>query len=358
MSEKEGEQYSTKYRPVEMDDIVGNEAAKNIISKQMNRSTAHCILLTGPSGCGKSTLAFILAEALSKGVKADIKWLNAASEGSIDNIRDLVKSAAFLPRKGKRVIIVDEAHALTGASKSALLIPTETPPHKDLVWIFCTNKSHLLDGELLNRCLKVVVEKPSMEELVPMLRKVVKEEGIFRKFEKDEVKKVLKEVSKAADFVPREALQILQQAAEGGGSVKAVVGRIRSGESASVDKAALQVIMALVSDKKPLDFRASYLVQQASAQDLYVLLNRLVLVSYNMLLDLNGVKVPAAFYYHKELDSMGGYPDKQQAIVISCRLADLKLKLTQVNLDPAHLILPELLHLQDTLYKYMEKDDD
>lgn len=356
--EASNKQWAVKYRPITIDDVVGNDSAKQNVLSQIETNDAHCILFTGPSGCGKTTLAMILAKHLSKGVKADVEWINAASDGQIEKIRELVKRAEYFPRKGKRVIIVDEAHALTGASKSALLIPTETPPHDKLVWIFCTNKSHLLDGELLNRCLKIVVQKPSMEEIFPLLRSVVKEEKAFRKMEKDEVKKILKEVAKAADFVPREALQILQEAAKGGGEVKQIVGRIRNGESASVDKAALQVIMALCSSGKSLEFRAKYLVQQAATQDAYVLLNRLTAVAYNMLLDINGVKVPAAFYYHKELDKMGGYPSDQQATVISCRLADLKLKLTQVNIDPAHLIIPELLHLQDTLHKYMDEKDD
>lgn len=350
MTKEVGEQYSTKYRPYDIEDVIGNETAKNKVMSQLERRTAHCILLSGPSGCGKSTLAKILANGFSKGVKTDVEEINGASEGTIDNIRSLVKRVEHLPRKGDRVVIIDEAHAITGASKSALLVPSETPPHAKLVWIFATDKPWLLDQQLLNRCIKIDVTKPSEEELVKLLRQVCKKEKAFTEFDKMEVKKICREVARAADFVPREALQIIQGAYEGKTTnFKDIIKSLRNNVTASLDNAALQILMSMYSSEKSLAFRRKFLATQFASQEAMSLLIRLTAISYNILLDLNGVDVKASYYYKKELEPRKAYPSSQQATVVSARLADLKLKLTQVNIDPAHLLLPELIMLQEVL---------
>lgn len=352
------EQLSTKWRPKTVEEVVGNEAAKQQMEILLERRDAHCVLVTGPSGCGKTTLAKILANELAAGEEKDILTENVAANGGIDNIRAIVKQSEYMPRKATRVIMLEEAHALTGASKSALLIPTEFPKHKKLVWIFATNKPWMLDQELLNRCYKIKVDKPTEKELAQLLLRVCREEGMFRNFEKEERIRVCREIARASEFVPREALQILQSFASGKRDFKDVIKSVRNSESASLDKAALQILMALYSDQKDLKFRREYLVAQATSQDALALLNRLTVVNYAILCDVNGAGPPAAFYYRKELSQMDAYPAPELATVVSCRLADLKERLTQINIDPAHMIIPELIHMQELITTKREEHND
>jgi DNA polymerase III subunit gamma/tau len=149
------------------------------------------LLISGLTGSGKTTLAYIFARRINceKGTLCgkclscqfgekhpDIVYHNAGTHGKVEDVRKLVQGAGVAPVTRKRVIIVDEAHKLTGASLNALLIPTESAP-KNTIWIFCTTEPEKIDGTLSNRCVRLNLKPIAHETIVERLAEICEKEG-------------------------------------------------------------------------------------------------------------------------------------------------------------------------------------
>lgn len=344
-------QWSTKYRPKTIDDVIGNESAKKEVASVLRKRDAHCILFHGPSGCGKTTMAYIVANELVGKHKSDLVELNAGSEGGIDDIRGLVRNAKFLPRGDYKVILIEEAHKLTGGSKDALLRPIEQPPHDKLVWILATNEPWKLDKVLLDRCKAIEVGPPEEEELARYLLRVMKQEEEFNVIDnKKHRQRIAIEVARAARCTPRAAVQLLhsvssQLDAKDLDIKSLIVNSIRKSAEATLDKAALQMIMAIHSREKGSEFRCKYLMAQIGQHNVFALLNRMIYINHCLFMDAGGVRVPAAYYHKKELEPRKAVPSLTDAMKVAVVLSELRQSLEVINIDPTFLIIPKLTEL-------------
>ena len=193
-----------KWRPLTFNEIVGQkhitQTLKNAIAKS---STSHSYLFSGPRGVGKTTTARILAKALNcttspncnmqevgnrkfceictsmnAGSMIDLIEIDAASNRSIDDIRDIKEKALFAPNIGsKKVYIIDEAHGLTGPAQQAFLKLLEEPP-ENVVIILATTEVDALPLTIISRCQRFDFKRISHKEISNHLSLIAKEEGI------------------------------------------------------------------------------------------------------------------------------------------------------------------------------------
>lgn len=259
------------HRPVVLKDVVGQDQQVAIIKGMIKeRKYPGAILITGPTGTGKTTLARILSTYMNaddpKNVREsmafrmgdkhpDVTVVNAGISGKVDDIRTLVKGSRSAPMTNYRIIIIDEAHKLTGASAEALLVPMEEPPART-IWILCTTDPEKLLATISNRCTKINLKAVEPEHIVARLEQIVELEGL--KFAQGkEGKKALKLIASLSDGSMRNAishLEALMFAAASGsidfsaeGALKAYV------ESAAVDldKACASVVAAALNFDLP-----------------------------------------------------------------------------------------------------------
>ena len=194
-----------KWRPLTFNEIVGQkhitQTLKNAIDKS---STSHSYLFSGPRGVGKTTTARILAKALNcttspncnmqevgtrkfceictsmnSGSMIDLIEIDAASNRSIDDIRDIKEKALFAPNIGsKKVYIIDEAHGLTGPAQQAFLKLLEEPP-ENVVIILATTEVDSLPLTIISRCQRFDFKRISHKEISNHLSLLLKKK-VFR----------------------------------------------------------------------------------------------------------------------------------------------------------------------------------
>src|SRR5437773_5011609 len=188
-----------KYRPQDFEEVVGQEPVvrtlRNAISAGQLRQA---YLFAGPRGTGKTSMARILAKGLNceqgptpnpdkvcsacvsiaNGSSLDVVEMDAASQRGIDDIREIRERVVLQPAEGRyKVYILDEAHQLTDAAWNALLkLIEEPPPH--LVFVFCTTDLAKVLPTVRSRCQTFVFQRPRLNELVTLLRRVADGEGI------------------------------------------------------------------------------------------------------------------------------------------------------------------------------------
>ncbi|MCQ2409489.1 MAG: DNA polymerase III subunit gamma/tau [Clostridia bacterium] len=164
-----------KYRPDTFDQVVGQDSIVKTLKNQIaNDSIGHAYIFTGTRGTGKTTVAKIFAKAvnclhpvdgspcgkcevcneLSNPANFDILELDAASNNSVDQVRDIIDKIKFTPTVGKyKVYIIDEVHMLSTAAFNALLKTLEEPP-AHAVFILATTEINKIPATILSRCLR------------------------------------------------------------------------------------------------------------------------------------------------------------------------------------------------------------
>lgn len=218
---------ANKWRPATLADVVGQEDAVQTIQDSIDsKEFSSAYLLTGGTGCGKTTLAFILAAILScmKGTACgkcgackagksnpDFTHLDAASSGKVDDIRDLCRVAYVNPMYGRRVIVIDECHMLTGAAAQALLITLENPP-ANTVFILCTTDPEKLLPTIRNRCTRLSLLNIPVPVMVKRMLSIVRKErkAKGKPVDKEAIKPGLRRVAELADGSMRQALALLE----------------------------------------------------------------------------------------------------------------------------------------------------
>jgi DNA polymerase-3 subunit gamma/tau len=189
-----------KYRPKEWDEVMGQDhivtTLKNAIAADR---VAHAYLFAGSRGTGKTTLARLLAKAVNclntdptkrpdnacESCKAvndnrflDLIEIDAASNTSVDDVRDLRDKINFSPSQGKyKIYIIDEVHMLSTAAFNALLKTLEEPP-PHAIFILATTEIHKIPATVLSRCQRHEFRRVPVDEIVANLKKIVKAEKI------------------------------------------------------------------------------------------------------------------------------------------------------------------------------------
>lgn len=195
-----------RYRPDAYSDMIGQEEAVRAL-KQYNKKKnyPHAIAIIGPSGCGKTTLARIIANKLKALPDVDYCEINAANVRGIDDIRKIEREYNLHPMGGtSRVYCIDEAHQVTKDGQSAMLKMLEDTP-KHTYFILCTTEPSKLLKAIMTRCDKIKVNPLTVDQLVTLVKDVVKKE---KKKIKDSV---ATKIAEASDGSARTALVILNQ---------------------------------------------------------------------------------------------------------------------------------------------------
>ena len=204
-----------KYRPQAFDDVVGQSAITNTLENAIkNNHLAQALLFTGPRGVGKTTCARILAKRINqKGDKINpdedfafnIFELDAASNNSVDDIRNLTDQVRIPPQTGNyKVYIIDEVHMLSQAAFNAFLKTLEEPP-AHAIFILATTEKHKIIPTILSRCQIFDFKRIGVNDIKDYLHKIAKEESI--KADDD----ALHIIAQKADGALRDALSIFDR---------------------------------------------------------------------------------------------------------------------------------------------------
>lgn len=202
---KESEDFHTKYRPKNFDEVLGNKQLVRGMKTLLARGEfPHTVLLHGPLGCGKTSIAKIIASELESSMFSFDELDNAAYRG-IESVRELIRKVEYTPMEGKtKVVLMDECHKLTSDAQSALLKTLEHPP-PHAYFILCTTDPEKLIPTVLSRCTKYEVEHLKDKHIMILLDRVLQAENIVMK---DKVREMI--VQRAEGCV-RESLVLLKQ---------------------------------------------------------------------------------------------------------------------------------------------------
>jgi DNA polymerase-3 subunit gamma/tau len=206
-----------KYRPVTFEDVVGQQAITSTLQKAIkNNHLAQALLFCGPRGVGKTTCARILAKAINQDsfegeldpnedFSFNIFELDAASNNSVDDIRNLIDQVRFSPQQGKfKVYIIDEVHMLSQAAFNAFLKTLEEPP-AHAIFILATTEKHKIIPTILSRCQIFDFRRIQVSDMVSHLKNIAEKEGVEAEEE------ALHVVAEKADGALRDALSIFDR---------------------------------------------------------------------------------------------------------------------------------------------------
>lgn len=214
------------YRPQNFEDVVGQDHITRTLKNQIeNDNIGHAYLFCGTRGTGKTSTAKIFARAVncpnSKNQEPcnecevcrdilndnimDVVEIDAASNNSVDDIRELRESVKYSPTKAKyKVYIIDEVHMLSQGAFNALLKTLEEPPSY-VIFILATTEPHKIPATILSRCQRFDFKRVTVSDMTERMKKICKEEDI------EVEEKALNLISRNSQGALRDALSILDQ---------------------------------------------------------------------------------------------------------------------------------------------------
>jgi DNA polymerase-3 subunit gamma/tau len=189
-----------RHRPGSFDEVVGQQHVVRTLRNAVEQGKVHhAYLFVGSRGTGKTSMAKILARSLNcerggptvtpcgecescvtiaAGTSIDVIEMDAASNRSVDDVRDLRERVAYAPAGGHwKVYILDEAHMLTKEAWNAFLKTLEEPP-PNTVFVLATTESHKVMATIADRCQRFDFQRPSLEQISEVLNRVAATESI------------------------------------------------------------------------------------------------------------------------------------------------------------------------------------
>ncbi len=223
-----------RHRPGSFDEVVGQQHVVRTLRNAVEQGKVHhAYLFVGSRGTGKTSMAKILARSLNcerggptvtpcgecescttiaSGVSIDVIEMDAASNRSVDDVRDLRERVAYAPTGGRwKVYILDEAHMLTKEAWNAFLKTLEEPP-PNTVFVLATTEAHRVMPTIADRCQRFDFQRPSLEQISEVLTRVAAAEGI----EAEDAAVAM--IARSASGSFRDALGTLDQLVSYGGS--------------------------------------------------------------------------------------------------------------------------------------------
>ena len=228
-----------KYRPETFKDLVGQAAMVQTLKNAFEADRiAQAFILTGIRGTGKTTTARIIAKGLNcigldqkggptvepcgkcsnctaiiEGNHVDVLEMDAASRTGVDDIREIIESIYYKASAGRfKVYIIDEVHMLSNNAFNALLKTLEEPP-KHVKFIFATTEIRKVPVTVLSRCQRFDLRRIEPEEMIALLQRITKSEGV------NVSEDAFRMITRAAEGSARDATSLLDQAiSHGGGS--------------------------------------------------------------------------------------------------------------------------------------------
>src|SRR3546814_174222 len=216
-----------KWRPKRFAELVGQEHVVRALSNALDSGRVHhAYLFTGTRGVGKTTIARIFAKSLNceRGAGADpcgecetclaidagryidLLEIDAASNTGVDNVRELIENAQYMPSRGRyKVYLIDEVHMLSKQAFNALLKTLEEPP-EHVKFLFATTDPEKLLVTVLSRCLQFNLKRLDEEQIGGQISKILEAEGIAAE------PGAVHQLARAADGSLRDGLSLLDQA--------------------------------------------------------------------------------------------------------------------------------------------------
>ena len=214
------------YRPQKFEDVVGQEHITKTLRNQIeNNNIGHAYLFSGTRGTGKTSTAKIFARAVNclESIEQepcnecevckdilhdnimDVVEIDAASNNSVDDIRELRENVKYSPTKAKyKVYIIDEVHMLSQGAFNALLKTLEEPPSY-VIFILATTEPHKIPATILSRCQRFDFKRVTVKDITSRMKKICVEENI------EVEEKALNLIARNSQGALRDALSILDQ---------------------------------------------------------------------------------------------------------------------------------------------------
>ena len=255
-----------KWRPKRFAELVGQEHVVRALTNALETGRVHhAFLFTGTRGVGKTTIARIFAKSLNcergsgadpcgecetclaidAGRYIDLLEIDAASNTGVDNVRELIENAQYMPSRGRyKVYLIDEVHMLSKQAFNALLKTLEEPP-EHVKFLFATTDPEKLLVTVLSRCLQFNLKRLDVEQIHGQIAKILVAEDI----EADD--DAIRQMAIAADGSLRDGLSLLDQAIAYCGTGTAL-GRLDSVTVAAmlgtVDRSRVQALLSALAD--------------------------------------------------------------------------------------------------------------
>ncbi|UXA58279.1 DNA polymerase III subunit gamma/tau [Xanthomonas prunicola] len=250
-----------KWRPKRFAELVGQEHVVRALSNALDSGRVHhAFLFTGTRGVGKTTIARIFAKSLNcetgtsadpcgicpacldidAGRYIDLLEIDAASNTGVDDVREVIENAQYMPSRGKfKVYLIDEVHMLSKAAFNALLKTLEEPP-EHVKFLLATTDPQKLPVTVLSRCLQFNLKRLDEDQIQGQMTRILAAEQI----ESDP--SAIVQLSKAADGSLRDGLSLLDQAiAYAGGALREDVVRAMLG---TVDRTQVGAMLQSLAD--------------------------------------------------------------------------------------------------------------